>query len=128
MLGHEGMRLIEILYFDSCPGWRGALARVQQIVAESGLHDRVEVRTVPIETEEEARSHRFIGSPTVRIDGQDVEAAAETRGSYGLQCRLYGHGGRFEGLPPVDVIRVALGLAPLDSPSESPSQTCCARR
>ena len=111
------MKQIDILYFDACPGWQAAVERVWQVVDEGGLRDRVVVRALPIETESEARIHRFVGSPTVRVDGQDVDPAAGALTSYGLQCRLYSHGGRVEGLPPVDLIRAALGLDSSGSPA-----------
>ena len=88
------MKLVEILYFDSCPGWRGAVDRVRQAVADAGLHNHVEIRLVPIETEEEARAHRFLGSPTVRIDGRDLDPNPENLTSFGLQCRIYDYPSR----------------------------------
>lgn len=117
------MNHIEILYFESCPGWRGAVERVRQVVGEGGLQDRVVVRTIPIETEEDARAHRFVGSPSVRIDGRDLEPAAEGLTSFGLQCRLYNDNGRLEGLPPTNWIRRALGVpeaVPTTSSSNEP--------
>jgi hypothetical protein len=119
------MKTIDILYFDACPGWRGAVERVRQVVSEGGLGAQVEVRAIPIETEEDARTHRFVGSPTVRIDGRDLEPAAEGRTSFGLQCRVYDVDGRLEGLPPTGWIRKALGVpggASAPSPAAAP---CC---
>ena len=119
------MKQIDILYFDTCPGWRAAVARVNQVVAEGGLGVEVVVRAVPIETEQEAHSHRFVGSPTVRIDGRDLDPTVEALTSFGLQCRLYANEGRLEGLPPTNWIRKALGVeeVPLISGRTAPS--CC---
>jgi hypothetical protein len=36
-----------------------------------------------------ARRERFLGSPTVRVDGQDVEPGARERDDFGIKCRLY---------------------------------------
>jgi len=33
------MKTIDILYFDACPGWRGAVERIRQVVSEGGLGD-----------------------------------------------------------------------------------------
>jgi len=83
------MMQIDVLYFDECPAWRGALARVRQVVADNGLSDQVLVRTIAVETPEEARDLRFFGSPTVRVDGCDVDPSAGARTGFCLRCRLY---------------------------------------
>jgi hypothetical protein len=120
------MKQIDILYFDGCPGWRPAEDRVRQVVREAGLDDAVSVRLVPVETEQEAETHRFVGSPTIRIDGHDVDPAAAQLTNFGLQCRLYQSDGRLDGLPPADLIRAALGLkvAPSGSPVTEPTGCC----
>lgn len=109
------MKQIDILYFESCPGWRAAEQRVRQVLLDAGLDEAVSVRMVPVETEEDAQAHRFLGSPTVRIDGDDVDPAAARQTSFGLQCRLYDSNGRLGGLPPEHLIRAALGVEPSDS-------------
>lgn len=118
------MKQIDILYFDSCPGWRAAEQRVRQVVVEARLEGDVSVRLVPVETEEDARTHRFVGSPTVRVDGNDVEPGAAQRTSFGLQCRLYESGGRLDGLPAASLIQSALGVAPSDADATT-SAACC---
>lgn len=120
------MKQIDVLYFDSCPGWREALARVEQVVAEGGLGDEVVVRAVAIETDEEAQAQGFLGSPSVRIDGQDLEPSQEGRTSFALQCRLYDNAGRLEGLPPTSWIRKALGVQETAATSAAPVSPSCA--
>ena len=119
------MKHVDILYFDTCPGWRTAVARVTQVVAEGGLGDEVVVRAIPIETEAEAHAHRFVGSPTVRIDGRDLDPTVEDFTSFGLQCRLYDNQGRLEGLPPTNWIRKALGVEEAASSSGRIAPPCC---
>lgn len=104
------MKQIDILYFAACPGWRAAEERVRQVLLEAGLDGAVSVRMVPVETEEDAQALRFVGSPTVRVDGEDVDPAADQRTSFGFQCRLYESEGRLEGLPSTSSIRSALGV------------------
>ena len=59
----------------------------------------------------EAQTMRFIGSPTIRIDGTDVEGAnAEARG-YAYGCRIYTSEGGLTGWPSVEQIRKALQRA-----------------
>jgi hypothetical protein len=66
-----------------------------------------------VESEEDAKRLRFVGSPTVRVDGADVEPAAAAREDFALQCRVYQVDGRLEGAPPTSWIASALGA---DSP------------
>jgi hypothetical protein len=73
--------------FDGCPNYAQYLPRLQALLADAGLD--VEIALWRIESEEAAVEERFLGSPTVRIDGQDVEPNASLRTQYGLQCRLY---------------------------------------
>jgi hypothetical protein len=55
-----------------------------------------------------ARSIGFLGSPTIRIDGQDVELSARSAQTFGLTCRTYVAGGRRAGVPPIEWIRGAI--------------------
>lgn len=118
------MRQIDILYFDSCPGWRAAEQRVRQVLIQAGLDGAVAVRLVPVETEEDARAHRFLGSPTVRVDGDDIDPAAAQCTNFGLQCRLYDSEGRLGGLPPTNLIRSALGID-LSDADTTEAAACC---
>lgn len=104
------MKQIEILYFQTCPGWRGTVERVHEVIKEEGLDDEVTVKTVSVDTEQDAMRLQFLGSPTVRVDGRDVDPTAASKTDFGLQCRLYESGGRIEKLPSSEMIRTALGL------------------
>jgi hypothetical protein len=69
---------IELLYWEGCPSHPEALELLQAVLAERSLDATVELREVL--TEEEAQELRFPGSPTIRVDGRDVDAAgAESR-------------------------------------------------
>jgi hypothetical protein len=72
-----------------------------KLVVEAGLEGSVSVRLVPVETDDDARRLGFLGSPTVRIDGEDVDPEGKGAEHVGLQCRLYPGEGRLEGIPPV---------------------------
>ena len=99
-------RRVEVLVFDGCPNVDAALAGARAAVeAES---TRAAVRLVHVESEEDARSLRFLGSPSVRVDGVDVDPTAKRRDDYGIQCRLYTVRGRLQGAPPTDWIVSAL--------------------
>ena len=104
-------RRVEVLAFDGCPNVELALERARVAVANTRV--LAAVRLVRVESDEDARRLRFLGSPTVRVDGSDVEPAARDRDDFGLQCRVYSIAGSLHGAPPSEWIASALrGEAP----------------
>ncbi|MBS1679663.1 MAG: DUF2703 domain-containing protein [Actinobacteria bacterium] len=97
---------VELLYFDGCPNHEALLPELRELLAEQGVEDEVELRRV--ETAEDAERERFLGSPTVRIDGSDVEPGAGEREDFGLKCRLYRLAGEASGTPPRDLIAASI--------------------
>ena len=78
---------VEVLYFDGCPSYERLIPEVRDVLAEAGVDPEIELRTV--ESPQAAERHRFLGSPTVRVDGVDVDRPAAGRTGFGLKCRLY---------------------------------------
>jgi hypothetical protein len=96
---------VSFLYYEECPSHDLALERLREVVAEEGISREVEV--INVETEDQARELRFVGSPTIRVDGQDIDPPSDTR--YVLTCRAYRlEDGRISPLPSKDMIRRAL--------------------
>jgi hypothetical protein len=57
----------------------------------------------------EAATLRFPGTPTVRIDGQDIEPSNQVElPCYSLDCRLHWYDGQFWARPPEQILRQAL--------------------
>jgi hypothetical protein len=81
---------IELLYVDDCPGHAELRQQLLRLLEAAGAEAQIEERR--IDSEHAARAERFLGSPTVRIDGCDVEPGADSREDYGLCCRLYASG------------------------------------
>ena len=97
---------VELLYIDGCPH-AGALAqRLRQALEDAGASAEVELRRV--RSAAEADSLRFLGSPTVRIDGRDIEPASVERRDWGLKCRLYRGPDGLGGLPDEELLRSAV--------------------
>ncbi len=46
-----------------------------------------------------ARAERFLGSPTIRVDGRDVDPSAVVRVDSGVKCRVYRSGAGLTGVP-----------------------------
>jgi hypothetical protein len=97
---------IEVLYFDGCPNHQPAVERVQQLVREEGVS--AEVLEVNVSDESIARRVGFLGSPSIRVNGLDVEPEARTVHEYGMMCRTYAVNGRREGLPSNEMLRQAI--------------------
>lgn len=88
---------IELLYFDGCPSHEAFLPRLHELLANAGVDAAVKQRRV--ESDEAAQRERFLGSPTLRVDGIDVDPGAAGRTDYGLKCRLYTTDEGLRGLP-----------------------------
>jgi hypothetical protein len=99
-------RRIEVLFFDECPNADLAADHARAAVRAAGV--AATLTLVPVRNDEEAQRLRFLGSPTVRVDGQDVDPTAATRHDFGMQCRVYRVNGRLEGAPPSEWIAAAL--------------------
>ena len=78
---------IEVLDFDGCPNYEALLPRLHKILERTGVSAEIDLRRIA--SDDAAQRERFLGSPTVRINGRDVEPEAERRTDYGLKCRLY---------------------------------------
>lgn len=97
---------VEVLYFDGCPSYQRLLPRLREVVAELDLDAEIDLRRV--ESLEDADRERFLGSPTVRVDGEDVDVDAGSLSDFGIKCRLYRTSEGLKPLPPDAWIREAL--------------------
>ncbi len=79
--------LVEVLYFDGCPNHSAAQALVERVSAEVGVS--VELKLVNVADPDTAARERFLGSPSIRVDGHDIEPGAEARTDFVLACRVY---------------------------------------
>jgi hypothetical protein len=100
---------VELLYFDDCPNYPALRLRVEQLLADQGLADQLEL--VRITSLEEAKAHRFLGSPSLRVDGADVEPDADERTDFGMKCRIYATGGGLKPTPSDELVKAALDRA-----------------
>jgi hypothetical protein len=98
--------VIEVLYVQDCPHHQATLALVERVRADVGID--TELRTSLIPDQAAADQAQFPGSPTVRVDGQDVEPGSEPAAEYIVGCRLYRLEHRFASQPEERWIRQAL--------------------
>ena len=97
---------IEILYLEGCPYQKSALERVRQLLCEERIS--ADVLEINVTESSAAQECGFLGSPSIRMNGLDVEPEARTAREYGLMCRTYLVNGRREGLPSYEMLRQAL--------------------
>lgn len=99
---------IELLWWRGCPSWERAHALLREEMTEIGLDpDSIEVRE--IETDDDAGRDGFTGSPTIRINGADIQPPGDAEPP-GLTCRVYRtRDGGVSPLPDPEDVRAALG-------------------
>lgn len=93
---------IRVLYFDGCPGHRPAVELVRQVLSD--LKVEAQVEQIEVRTAEQAERLRFLGSPTIQVNGVDIEPGAAGRSDYAMSCRMYGASGR----PPRKLVEEAI--------------------
>ncbi len=97
---------VEILVFAGCPNAEPARSLVARVARELAIEP--EIRVVVVPDAEAAQSTRFLGSPSVRVDGRDVEPGTEHRRDYTFSCRIYRTPAGLAGQPDETWMREAL--------------------
>jgi hypothetical protein len=95
---------VELLWWDGCPSTPHALEELRSVMSDLGIDpDSLELREVG--SDEQAEREGFPGSPTIRVDGEDI--VAPNGEPIGLSCRVYRlRDGRSSPTPdPADVRR-----------------------
>ena len=100
------MVTIDFLYWEGCPSTAEARALLDDVLRRRGI--AAEIRVHDVRTNEEAEALRFPGSPTIRVDGRDVDPQGAS-GRPALNCRIY-HlpDGRVSPVPSRDSLEAAL--------------------
>ena len=95
---------IEILYVPGCPNYQPTFEKLQAVLASEAV--KVGIQGIPVTTDVEAKAVLFPGSPTVRVNGEDVEPHEASVPS--LACRLYENR---SGIPSEEPLRIAISDA-----------------
>ena len=80
---------IEIQYFLGCPNSESALQMVKEFISKSDL--KIDFTEVLVETQKAAEKYKFRGSPTILINGEDLEGIPKSK-TPSLSCRYYPNG------------------------------------
>lgn len=95
---------IEVLYFEGCPNHPPAVDRLKKVLQREGLPTGIsEIEVKDVST---AKALKFFGSPTIRVNGLDIEIRSRGIGEPAFACRCYPGG-----LPSEEMIRMALNEA-----------------
>src|SRR5829696_3380697 len=97
---------VELLWWEGCPSTEKALADLREAMTALDL-DPSSIAVREVATDEAAADEGFIGSPTLRIDGRDIQPPADEPAA--LTCRVYRlRDGRYSPTPDPDDVRDAL--------------------
>ncbi len=99
---------VSLLYSDGCPNWEQTLADVREVLAE--YHVKTDVELIKVSSQQQAEEMEFLGSPTVRVEGMDVEPDILESG-FNLECRVYWIDDDPASRPPKEWIAAAVEVA-----------------
>lgn len=74
------MKIVTVLRDDDCGS--DAIARVKEVANKLGID--ITIEEIIVATEEQAKALNWLGSPTVRIKGLDVDRTARNKTSYAM--------------------------------------------
>jgi len=97
---------VEVLSFSGCPNASATVALVEQVAKQTGVD--VDIRAIDVPDPAAAIEQRFLGSPTVRVDGRDVEPGSDSRTDFAFACRVYQGPAGPRGLPTREWLETAL--------------------
>ena len=100
---------IELLWFQDCPNHQAARTVLRAVLHEKGISESFE--DIDATDADVAAKYHFPGSPTVRVNGQDIEPGFQDPGDYTPRCRLYLVDAVFRGTPPRRWLEDALEAA-----------------
>jgi hypothetical protein len=99
---------VEILYFEDCPNHAPAMEMVQRVLTRERIEAQIVSLVVPdVETAEKLR---FLGSPSIRVNGVDIEPGRQVDPPF-FGCRTYTVQGKTVGVPPEELISEAIRAA-----------------
>ncbi|HKR27092.1 MAG TPA: hypothetical protein VJS11_06540 [Acidobacteriaceae bacterium] len=101
--------ILELLYLLDCPHHGATLDLIDSVLqAETAL---LRVRQILVKNYEEACAYGFPGSPTVRVNGKDIEHVPADRLGVAYACRTYFVEGKPQGVPPRWLVEQAIRRA-----------------
>lgn len=97
---------VEVFFVEGCPNHSLTTERVREALRRRGID--ASVSEVEVRSTEQATALRFLGSPTVHINGVDVEPEARNATSFAFGCRTYLDEGVRSGTPALATLDRAI--------------------
>jgi hypothetical protein len=97
--------VIRVMTFEGCPNCEATMALVTETVRE--LHLRADIEAIQVNDAEDAGKYGFLGSPTIQVDGQDIEESRRGEKA-SITCRIYRTPSGFAGVPPKSLLLDAI--------------------
>jgi len=92
---------IEVLFFSDCPSWNFTIKDLNAVLDELAL--KAQISLTKVETNTDAETHKFPGSPTIRVNGQDLFPV--DLAGYALRCRVYQTPYGLKGTPTREMLK-----------------------
>ncbi len=108
---------IEFLYFEGCPHFPPALTLLKDLLKEENAEHPIEM--INVDSNQHAQETQFLGSPSIRINGKDIEETGVTLRDYGIKCRIYSGSDGPTGVPSKEILRKSIVAA------KGNSSCCC---
>jgi len=102
--GSSKRMIIAVFYVPGCPNHQAAMENLRNALRSAAI--ATPIQEIAVTDDAMARQLKFPGSPTIRVDGRDVESTPNE--SYGVACRLYSNG---TGVPSLEALRQAVERA-----------------
>ncbi len=96
---------VELLWFDGCPSYQRARELIEQVLREEEIDAPIEM--IQVHDDEQAIRMKFLGSPTIRLNGVDP-FAEPGQGNFAMQCRVYRAPEGLKGWPTKAMLRAVV--------------------
>lgn len=73
---------IRVLHMAECPATPATIRLVESVARGMGIS--IALEQILVDTPEQAQALAFLGSPTIQLDGRDIEPEARSRTDFGL--------------------------------------------
>ncbi|HYA32870.1 MAG TPA: DUF2703 domain-containing protein [Candidatus Bathyarchaeia archaeon] len=100
------MLTIDVLFYEDCPHYQEAASILKEVLEEE--HVEAKVNMIKVAEGGEAVVVGFLGSPTILVEGHDVQSGTDHTSPFQGHCRIFRYKGRVFEIPPKDMIREAV--------------------
>lgn len=96
---------IELFWIDKCSSYQRVRELLEQILRDENIAAKIEM--IQVRDNADARAKKFLGSPTIRINGIDLFAQPD-QCNFAMQCRVYRTPDGLKGTPTTEMVRAEM--------------------